>query len=110
MQEMVSIGDAMKKYFTTWTFQGRASRSEYWWPVLVSVIAGFIPLWGLIYALVALVPSICVGVRRLHDIGKSGWWVWIILIPLVGPILLLVWFCSKSQETENAYGPVPNVK
>ena len=56
-----------------------------------------------------MIPSISVLVRRLHDIGKSGWFYWIILIPFVGAILMLVWICKKGTEGENDYGSDPLV-
>ncbi len=108
-------------------FNGRARRKEYWMFVLFnmlifivlatimgigaaagsSVIAtiGAILYYG--YALAILIPSLAVCVRRLHDIGKSGWFYFIGLIPLVGGIILLVWFCQDSQIGENEYGPNP---
>lgn len=60
-----------------------------------------------IYFLAVLLPSIAVCVRRLHDIGKSGWFYFIAFIPLVGAIILLVWFCSDSQVGSNEYGKNP---
>ena len=62
----------------------------------------------LIMAVLLLVPaSISAVVRRLHDLGKSGWWYWIALIPLVGSILLLVWTVMDGEPQPNAYGDVP---
>ena len=108
-QQMVEFMPALKKYFTTWSFQGRASRSEYWWPALAVFLLSFVPIVGFVVGLAAIVPGICCFVRRMHDIGRSGWWFWLCLIPLLGAIVLLVFTVSKSQEQENAYGPVPNV-
>ena len=105
---------ATKKYAV---FSGRASRSEFWNHVLflivLSLIGGVIhPAVSTLVALGLLLPSICVQVRRLHDIGKSGWFYWIILIPIVGGIVLLVWNCKKGTEGENDYGsdPLPNLE
>ena len=97
------------------TFSGRASRSEYWWFGLAFLIAQVVltvvdSLLGtpLILAVLLLIPaSISAGVRRLHDLGKSGWWYWIALIPLVGAILLLVWMVTDGEPQPNAYGDVP---
>ena len=61
----------------------------------------------LIYNLAVLLPSFAVGVRRFHDIGKSGWNYFVGLIPLVGVIILLVWFCKDSQSGENKWGANP---
>jgi uncharacterized membrane protein YhaH (DUF805 family) len=118
--------------FVTW--KGRASRSEFWFFFLFAfacmIVATIIdkilgtsfktvnPITGLeqsagygyVYGLVALallLPNLAVMVRRLHDTGRSGWWYWIALIPLVGAILLLVWFASKGTTGSNEYGEDP---
>ncbi len=131
MTFMDSIKTCLSK-FVTW--QGRATRSEYWYFTLFALLcyaAGAVvdnvlgttfkvlnPQTGLeqsmgygyAYMLVGLalvLPSLAVIVRRLHDTDRSGWWYWIALIPLVGLILLLVWFCSRGTEGVNAYGPDP---
>jgi uncharacterized membrane protein YhaH (DUF805 family) len=100
--------------FTTW--QGRAGRAEYWWWTLfgfIIYIVGIIidvavksPIPIIILVLVLLLPSLAVLVRRLHDTGRSGWWYWIGLVPLVGGIVLLVFVCSASQGP-NSYGSGP---
>lgn len=104
-------------------FSGRARRSEYWFfalfNVIVSVVAGIIDgilgtrgvgggtgLVGAIAGLALLLPNLGVGVRRLHDTGRSGWWLLIGLIPLVGWIVLIVFFVQDSQP-DNEYGPNP---
>lgn len=92
-------------------FSGRASRSEYWWFVLayviLAIVAGFIHEFVyLIVVLAFLLPLLSAGARRLHDIGKSGWWLLIGLIPLVG--LVLIYFMVQPSEPEpNAYGEPP---
>lgn len=107
-----------KKYAT---FSGRASRSEYWWMALISIgvgvvieVVGFIASGGdldlgneellgvgdilnYIWSLLTLVPSLAVTVRRLHDTDRSGWWILIGLVPLVGWIILIVWTASASK-------------
>ena len=107
-------------------FDGRARRSEYWYYTLMnviivitleillgvgamvsSVIAIIVGLLLIVYAIGTLVPSIAVMVRRLHDIGKSGWWYFIALIPLAGPIWLIVLLATDSQEGTNEYGVNP---
>ena len=94
-------------------FNGRARRSEYWYYTLASFIAGFIcgllpiPFIAPLLSLVLFIPGLAVSVRRLHDIGKSGWMYLLILIPLVGAIILLVWFCQDSQPGENKWGANP---
>lgn len=105
-------------------FSGRARRKEYWMFVLFNMIfaivaiildnvlgiamkeIGYGPLYGL-YVLAVLIPGLAVGVRRLHDIGKSGWMFLISLIPLIGGIWLLVLFCTDSQKGSNKWGQNP---
>jgi uncharacterized membrane protein YhaH (DUF805 family) len=113
----------LKKYAV---FGGRARRREYWFFVLFSVIisivlgiidgltGSFSPTVGLgllsgIYSLAVLIPSLAVGVRRLHDTGKSGWLLLLALIPLVGAIVLLVFVCQDSNPGQNQYGPNPKL-
>ena len=95
---------------------GRAGRAEFWWFALSNFIivlvlaalsraSGFFLIIYVIYALALIVPSIAVSVRRLHDIGKSGWWIFIAAIPIVGGIILLVFHVMESQPGANAYGP-----
>ena len=93
------------------TFKGRASRSEYWYFVLFniifSIVLGFVsgivdlPILYTIYSLVLLIPSIAVAVRRMHDVGKSGWFI---LIPIYDLILA----CTQGVKGENEYGTEPN--
>lgn len=107
--------DAWKNYVN---FQGRARRKAYWMFVLFNVIAAVIAnvidgvlgtggILGALYGLAVLLPGIALGVRRLHDIGKSGWWLLIVLVPLIGPIILLVFAVMDSQPGDNQYGPNP---
>ncbi len=119
-----AINLAVKDHYCD--FNGRASRSEFWWFALFSDIIGAIfyvlmlvfadstlgiMIYGLnvIVGLALLLPSFGLAVRRLHDIGRSGWWLLIGLIPLVGMIILIVWFCKESQMETNEYGEVPNM-
>lgn len=97
-------------------FSGRARRSEYWFwtlaTVLASIVAGIIDaiigaqIVQLLLGLAVLVPGIAVGARRLHDTGRSGWWQLLGIIPIVGWIILIVWFASDSHP-DNEYGPSP---
>lgn len=105
-------------------FSGRARRKEYWMFVLFYMIfaivamildnvlgiamegIGYGPLYGL-YALAMLIPGLAVAVRRLHDVGKSGWMILIALIPLIGSIWLLVLMVTDSNAGENQYGQNP---
>ncbi len=112
-------------------FDGRARRSEYWYFTLFNVIiiyglmfltggmsllgggdssgigGGLVGILLIIYFLATVLPGIAVVIRRLHDVGKSGWMYFIILIPLIGAIMILVYLCSDSQAGENQYGPNP---
>jgi uncharacterized membrane protein YhaH (DUF805 family) len=107
------------------TFSGRARRSEYWWwylfVTIVFIVAGILDrAVGLTYsdltlgggwiatiaAIVFLVPNLAVAVRRLHDTGRSGWWLLIGLVPFIGFFVLLYFFVLDS-ENDNQYGPYP---
>lgn len=106
----IAFVDAVKRAFAKYaTFTGRASRSEYWWFFLFNVIVSvvltivFAPLSGL-YSLATLIPGVAIGVRRLHDIGRSGWWLLIGLVPLVGVVVLIVFFVMASEPRQNQYG------
>ena len=111
----VGFVDAIKLFFGNYSnFSGRARRSEYWMAYLftglVSTGLSLIhPILGSIWALVIAVPSIAICIRRLHDIGKSGWWYLMICVPLVGQILYLIWVCTDSKE-ENQWGPNPKYR
>ena len=99
-------------------FNGRASRQEYWMFFLFNIIFAFVAgivdvYFGLgflypLYALAVLIPGLAVGIRRLHDVNKSGWWLLISLIPIIGAIWLLILLCTDSNQGENDYGPLPN--
>ena len=102
------------------TIAGRAVRSEYWYWVLFSLIAGVATaiLDSAIFAdsdsgisplnsilnLILFLPSLAVGIRRLHDIGRTGWWV-LIAFTIIGIIVLIVWACQKGDPGPNQYGP-----
>lgn len=105
-------------------FSGRARRKEYWMFVLFNIIVSFmlgivdaltgmtmldgsIGTLGFIYTLAILVPSLAVGARRLHDIGRSGWWMLIGLVPVIGFIVLIVWYASEGTRGDNRFGADP---
>ncbi len=105
-------------------FSGRARRKEYWMFALFNIIFAFvlgfidglvgsfspeigIGVLGGIYSLAVLIPGLAVSVRRLHDVGKSGWMILIVLIPIIGAIWLLVLMVTDSNPGENQYGPNP---
>ena len=100
----------------SFTIEGRASRSEYWWFWVTIMIAQIgltivdsalgTPLMLLVLALMP--ASITAAIRRMHDIGKSGWWLLISFIPLIGGLVLLYWFIfDGGQPHANQYGAVP---
>ena len=96
-------------------FDGRARRKEYWMFVLFNVIISTIlsmiePTVYLIYVLAILIPSIAVGVRRLHDVGKSGWFMFIALVPIIGGIWLLILACTDGDSGDNEYGSNPKTE
>jgi uncharacterized membrane protein YhaH (DUF805 family) len=112
--------EVLKKYAV---FSGRARRQEYWMFVLSNVIIvlflsiidgiagsdseGSRSTLTTLYVLAILIPSLAVGVRRLHDTGRSGWWMLIGLIPIIGTIVLLIFIIQDSQLMDNQYGPNP---
>lgn len=109
-------------------FSGRARRKEYWMFFLVNLIISFaigfvsgfiggvsqdptlasaLMIPSILYSLAVLIPSIAVGVRRLHDTNRSGWWLLISLVPVIGAIVLIVFFVQDSQAGSNQYGENP---
>jgi uncharacterized membrane protein YhaH (DUF805 family) len=113
--------EALKKYAV---FGGRSRRREYWYFVLFNIIVGIVLGWidallgtrgsyagaGLlsgIYGLAVLIPTLAVTVRRLHDIDRTGWWILIGLVPLIGGIVLLVFALLDGTPGDNRYGPNP---
>ncbi len=111
--------EVLKKYAV---FDGRAHRTEFWMFVLVSVIVSIglaildailgtnsagTGLLQSLYGLAVIIPSLAVGARRLHDIGKSGWWQLLGLIPLIGIIVLIVWWAQEGHSGSNEHGANP---
>jgi uncharacterized membrane protein YhaH (DUF805 family) len=99
-------------------FNGRARRSEYWYFVLINIVIsiviylvdagiGSFGALGIIYSLGILIPSIAVAVRRLHDTGRSGWYLLLAFIPFIGAIILLVFMAQDSVAGENGFGKYP---
>ena len=106
--------DVLKKYAV---FDGRASRQEFWmftlFNIIISVVLAVIgviidfPYLSTLYSLAVLLPTLGVGVRRLHDTGRSGWWYLISFVPLIGIIVLIIFWAQDSQPGDNKYGPNP---
>ena len=98
-------------------FSGRAQRMEFWMFQLINLgvmigLAIIDMILGLgilqpIYALAVLLPNLAVGVRRLHDTNRSGWWLLLVLIPVIGIIILIVFWVQDSQAGDNAFGQNP---
>ena len=114
--------EATKACFSNYvTFSGRARRAEYWWfilaTILVSLVLGVIDgLLGLggefgllsnIWSLAVFLPSLAAGARRLHDTDRSAWWLLIMLLPLIGLIVLIVFFAQKGTDGPNRFGADP---
>lgn len=132
LQRTVGFGEAIKRAFSNYcVFTGRASRSEYWrfalftsivgvligGPNLVSAITdpgnynseNSIGIFGWIWSLAIFLPCLGLSFRRLHDTGKTGWWILINFIPFIGNIVFIVFMALPSQPVPNKYGPVPNM-
>ncbi len=115
----MSFTEAVISVFTNYAnFKGRATRSEYWYFVLFNLIVCAVltgltkassefAILSMLYSLAAFIPGLAVVVRRLHDVGKSGWWYFIAFVPCVGFIILLLDLIKESQAGDNQYGPYP---
>ena len=102
-----AIGSGFGNYTN---FSGRARRSEFWWWALFAFLMGIltvIPILGWLIALAMLLPNLAMQVRRLHDTGHSGWWWSIGLIPIIGFIVLLIFYVTDSKPGPNQWGPNP---
>ncbi len=107
--------DPIQKHYAD--FEGRVGRQEYWMFVLISVLIQValdivhLDMIGMLVSLGLLLPSLGLAARRLHDIGKSGWWLLLAFIPIVGWIILIVWLATKTDVAANEYGnpAVPKV-
>jgi uncharacterized membrane protein YhaH (DUF805 family) len=116
--------DAIKTGFQKYIgFSGRAARSEYWYWVLfvllLQIVAWLVDMTlfgfnttgvnpiGVIVSLATLLPGLAVSVRRLHDIDRVGWWIFLALIPVIGAIVLIYWACLRGTVGANRFGPDP---
>jgi uncharacterized membrane protein YhaH (DUF805 family) len=112
MNFTTAVSTCLSKYAT---FSGRATRSEFWWFYLFTVLLG----WGAtvvgatlvdggaflgnVISLIFLIPTFAAGSRRLHDTGRSGWWQ-LLVITVIGILLLIIWFAMDSEKSSNKYG------
>ena len=115
----VSFPQAVKLGFKNYfKFSGRATRAEYWWWLLFTVLAGIVlnvvnTLTGtmgmlvFLFVLATLVPSLALGARRLHDINRTGWWLLLLFVLVIGWIVLIVWAIKQGYNGPNKYGPDP---
>ncbi len=114
----MNFADAIKSGFSNYVnFSGRACRSEYWYWVLFVIIGEIVtriidygigyPITYFLFSLAVIIPGIAIGVRRLHDLDRTGWWLFLGLIPLVGAIILIVWFCTQGTQGANRFGQDP---
>lgn len=113
--EKPSFKDCYIKFWKNYTnFSGRARRSEYWYVVVANILISLVTIIpyvgqvvGALYMIAVLVPTLALMVRRLHDLGKDWYYIFLLLIPLVGQIIMLVWFCTDSQVGANEFGENP---
>ena len=114
----MTFGEAVRSGFDHYAkFDGRASRPAFWWWVLfvflVGIAANIIdlaigaPVLTALVGLALLLPNLSVSIRRLHDTDRTGWWILIYLIPLIGLIVLLVFYLQQGDREENRFGPPP---
>jgi uncharacterized membrane protein YhaH (DUF805 family) len=114
----MGFGQAISAGFSNYVnFSSRACRSEYWYwvlfIVLADIVAGIIDyvlgmeIVSSLFGLVTLLPGIAVSIRRLHDLDRTGWWILLGLIPIIGWIILLIWYISKGTDGPNRFGPDP---
>lgn len=115
----MSILDAITAAFGKYVdISGRAARREYWLFVLFLLVANIATLlldlgvwrsldftpFNALFAFLTIVPSFTAAIRRLHDTGRSGWWLLILLVPLVGAVLFIYWLCLRGDQAPNTYG------
>lgn len=120
--EPIKMLDAYKLFWKNYVkFEGRSRRSEFWWVILVNMIIGIvfgilalIPFIGVvfdvlyvIFVIACIIPYFSLYFRRLHDIGKSGAFILLVLIPIVGAIILIIWFAKDSEPGPNRFGDNP---
>jgi len=120
----MNFGDSIKSGFNRYfDFSTRSSRSEYWWWYLFNILSTYALLFlggalvnmGMdagaflmfIWSIILIIPSIALAVRRLHDTDRSGWWLLIAIVPLIGWILLIIWYVTEGTSGDNRFGADP---
>ena len=117
----MTFQDSVRKCLENYaTFSGRAARPEFWWFALFLFLGNFllglldaavlptdVSLLAPLFSLATIVPALAVSVRRLHDTGKSGWWVLLHLIPVIGFLVMLYLYLQPTEPGDNEYGPQP---
>jgi uncharacterized membrane protein YhaH (DUF805 family) len=113
----MSFTDAVKSGFDHYTkFDGRASRPAFWWWFLFLILVGIVvsiidsaifgsTILSFIVSLGLILPNLSVAIRRLHDTNRTGWWILIGFVPLIGFIVLLIFYLQQSDPGDNDYGP-----
>jgi uncharacterized membrane protein YhaH (DUF805 family) len=118
MDFKTAILTCLNKYTT---ISGRAQRSEFWFFALFNLIGSVVanamdaaliatlgfPIVSIIWLLALFLPGLCVSIRRMHDLDKSGWWILIALIPVIGILVYIYWLVSKGTDGPNRFGPDP---
>lgn len=105
----MEFGQAIRAYFSNYAkFEGRASRSEFWWAVLfvfvVGIVTSFIPFVNVVWSLATIIPSISLAARRLHDINRSGWLQLLAMSFPIGTVAVIVWYCQPPREDGDVMG------
>jgi uncharacterized membrane protein YhaH (DUF805 family) len=116
----MDFGQAISAGFSKYmNFRDRAGRSEFWyWALFINIlsIVGLVidsilktemPIAVWLVSLPTYIPTLAIGVRRLHDVDRTGWWILISFIPLIGAIVLLIWWATKGTDGPNQFGPDP---
>lgn len=98
--------EAIRAYFSNYAkFEGRASRSEFWWAILFvflgGIVTSFLPFVNIAWSFATLIPSISLSARRLHDINRSGWLQLLSMLFPIGTIAVIVWYCQLPKQTED---------
>ena len=114
----MGFGQAISSGFSNYVnFSDRASRSEYWYWTLFYFIGAIVTaaidaaigmsVTSGLFGLAMLLPSLAIAIRRLHDLDRTGWWVLLWFVVLIGWIILIIWFCTRGTAGPNRFGPDP---